>query len=691
METDPHFTDSGPLPVVHPAHELEARSVIALQSLVQDRMFFRREAHPDYGVDGEFEVKFNNTATNFRAKVQLKAESAVKPNQDGGIPHSVTTANFNYLLNGPSSIYILYDDATKTFWYAWAHDELRRLDADNPAWTEQKTITIIFKQRLMQENLDCIRDRILDECSVRRKVNETLARATTNEPVTLSIDSSSLQVTDAVKAESTLIESGLALVAAGYPKEVLRLFGLLTEETKQQPQLQLAAGYAEYLMGHYFNAIGYLRQALTKGQELSPRDRNFLDSIKDMCELSLGMIGKEAYYQRVATRKDNLTGLPLHEANFETLRYDLLREKNQDKRALLADKIRSLAKQIQDSPDATTAIKISTRLLMLDLEGTELIMNLMLQANKPAAATAMRNPLISRMRAATVADMDAKFKCWDKSLSEAFRAAEELKHPILIADAWQVRLNFQVFLMLNGAIQSIVTTGLSNPEANALGMLPHFDQVAATYDKAGAIESRLRIMMLKADFLEITEQTQQAQGIAAAVYSEAQALQYTDLAERANELLTGETPLVKFRRDLQKFSQTDQDTALGALTDTELHDYAVTAMGYMGIPNNRLAVFEQYCQQERIACQQKVHHCRHLTLLEDLQQTQNPQTAYVEPPNRKCICEIHGYESKIITSDGPAQISAFKQQFCTNCPDRAPKVVGGSPNVNESRNKIPSP
>ncbi|MHB1768727.1 MAG: DUF4365 domain-containing protein [Phycisphaerae bacterium] len=667
--------DSGPLPQVHPNHDLENRSISALQNLVQEKMFFREESRPDYGVDAELEVKLNGAATNFRAKVQLKAESSVKPNQDGSISHSVATTNLNYLLNGTSSVYILYDEATKAFWYVWAHDELRRLEVDNPTWKEQKTVTLKFTQRLTDESLDDVCNQILRKGRMGREIGETLARATANEPVGLSVNPDTLEITDAAKATQILCEGGLAVVAGGYSKEVLRLLGILTEDAKQQPRIQLVAGYAEYVCGHYFNAIGHLRQALVKGGDFSAHDRNFLDSVKDACELSLGMIDKVVYYQRVETRKNNLTGLALLEANFESLRFDFLRERNQDKRTLLANSIRHLVEQIQYSTDATTATKISIQLLMLDIEGMELTTNLMLQANKLAAAAATNNPLIQRMRATASADMEGKFKNWDNSLNEVFRTAEKLQHPILIADAWQVRLNFQVFLMLNGAFQSIATNGASNPDANALGMLPHFDQVAAMYEKVGAAQSRLRVIMLKADLLEIMGQTDQAMEIAAAIYSEAQALQYSDLAERANELLTGETLLAKFRREWKKFSQTDPDVTFAALTDTELHDYAVAAMEYKGIPKQRLPVFEQYCQQERIVCREKANHCRHLNLLEYLPQTRDPDIAFTVLPNRRCVCEKHHYRTAVITSDGPALISAFKQQYCISCSDRAPKAT----------------
>jgi hypothetical protein len=37
------------------------------------------------------------------------------------------------------------------------------------------------------------------------------------------------------------------------------------------------------------------------------------------------------------------------------------------------------------------------------------------------------------------------------------------------------------------------------------------------------------------------------------------------------------------------------------------------------------------------------------------------------------VCEKFGHETKIVTSDAKALIGAFKQLYCANCQDRAPK------------------
>jgi hypothetical protein len=128
--------DLGPLPISDDNAELQRESIKALNALLkgQDDIIFRDERVEDYGVDGSFELKLQNRMTNFRGQVQIKASGHLELTGNGSISFSVRTANLNYLLNGTAPVYILYDSGKDEFWYAWAQDESRRLEAENPAW-----------------------------------------------------------------------------------------------------------------------------------------------------------------------------------------------------------------------------------------------------------------------------------------------------------------------------------------------------------------------------------------------------------------------------------------------------------------------------------------------------------------------------------------------------------------------------
>jgi hypothetical protein len=150
--------DLGPLPISDDNAELQRESIKALNALLkgQDDIIFRDERVDDYGVDGSFELKLRGRMTNFRGQVQMKASGHLEPVKNGSISFSVRTANLNYLLNGTAPIYILYDSGKNEFWYAWAQDESRRLEAENPAWRRQDSITLKFTERFSKRpSLTC--------------------------------------------------------------------------------------------------------------------------------------------------------------------------------------------------------------------------------------------------------------------------------------------------------------------------------------------------------------------------------------------------------------------------------------------------------------------------------------------------------------------------------------------------------
>ena len=120
--------------------------------------------------------------TNFRAQVQMKGSAHVKVTKTDYIPLQVdTAANLNYLLNGSSPLYILWDAQTNQFWYLWAQEENSRLLRENPAWAQQTSITLEFRKHFTPEVVPWIIERILQEGRQQRVIRDRLARATEGE------------------------------------------------------------------------------------------------------------------------------------------------------------------------------------------------------------------------------------------------------------------------------------------------------------------------------------------------------------------------------------------------------------------------------------------------------------------------------------------------------------------------------
>jgi Domain of unknown function (DUF4365) len=148
----------GPLPKADRQHTLQKQSLKAFQNLLPEEKFLFRDEHTDdKGVDGALEVQQNNVFTNCRAQVQLKStdDGPDKFNKDGSYSLSVDTSNLNYLLNGPSPLYVLWFAKTGEIRFAWAHDEWQRLDKVNPDWQNQGTFTIRFSMSASSKKLGC--------------------------------------------------------------------------------------------------------------------------------------------------------------------------------------------------------------------------------------------------------------------------------------------------------------------------------------------------------------------------------------------------------------------------------------------------------------------------------------------------------------------------------------------------------
>jgi hypothetical protein len=166
---------------------------------------------------------------------------------DGSFSLQVDVANLNYLLNGVSSIYLIYIIPLKEFRFVWAHDERRRLDVINPNWMDQGTITIRFSDVLTSTALDHIYDRILREGRMNRRIHDALAAGSLIEQVKVAIDPATLSTTSAQEAHPMLFASGFTMVASGNALDVLRLGKLLSGEQADSPRVQLVLVYAQGL------------------------------------------------------------------------------------------------------------------------------------------------------------------------------------------------------------------------------------------------------------------------------------------------------------------------------------------------------------------------------------------------------------------------------------------------------------
>lgn len=675
VNLDEFIQDLGPLPESDQNAILQDRSLKALNALLepQEVIKFRDERVDDYGVDGSFELRLHGRMTNFRTQVQLKGTGSVESNKDGSVSFSVRTANLNYLLNGASPIYILFDASRGEFWYVWAQDENRRLETDNSGWKKQETITLRFRDRLTLASLNGIVERVIRERRLHREIHDSLARATASEPVVVRIEPESLKVTNPSQARDILLASGPAIVAAGFPQEAMQLFRLLDSALQDLPRVQMTAGYAEYILGKYYNALGHIRQSIARKQELSERDRNFLLTLKDACEFHVGIIDSATYQMRMKERARSLTGLESLEAEQDSAYHQYLRERDAGKRAQLADRVRRITSEIENHADATDSIRLGARLILIYVEGTEA--NLAVTSELLAAR--VRATMFGGLPDAVLAGYRrarTRVKEWEMASDGALRDARALGHPILITEAFLIGLNGRIGKLMDQRLEAICTNAqFQISEQTKTRIRRDIETALALTDHSRTVETKLRIRRIQADFLEIIGDLPAAKEVATAVCPEAEAMGLINIAERAKELLEDRTSLMQFERDVERMKNTDQDLEFAAYSDSELQRWAPVVTEIVGSPPARFEIVRQYCDSMREIAQERTTWCRYIQLKEDLSQTTDPEAAFSVLPDRSCVCLKLGFETKVVTSDAHALIEAFKRVHCTNCPDRSPK------------------
>jgi hypothetical protein len=665
----------GPLPESDENARLQRESFKALDRLLsgQNTFVFRDERIEDYGVDGSLELNIDGHMTNFRAQVQVKGSAHLKATADGYIARQVASANLNHLLNGTCPLYLLWDESTDAFWYAWAQDEHQRLSTENPSWREQKSITLNFRDRFTGYSFPALQKRILDSGRLLRKIHDSLAQATEGDQVVFRIDADSLCITNASMATSLLLVSGTAIIAAGFPKQVVELMRLVDSATCALPRIELTRGYAEYTLGNYWEAISHIRHAMTRGDELSPHDNGFLARLKDASEFHVGLIDLATYESRTRDRTGALIGLEALQAEHDALYQRCVRSTDLAERSKLLKELRSATEQIVNDPKATPSGKLSTRLVLLYVEGIEAN----LAASQKQFTAEIRSKLFPEDVLGVVGslhDAHQRRLQWERQATEALREAYDLNHPILIFDALHVSLKIRVGRLFEERLDATTHNKCYVIEPSKRAMIQRLLDEAARLNVAnGSEQGRLALDELRADFLEVQGDLEAARAIAVAMHPIASAMGFEPAARRAKELLDGDTLLMRLEREHRESEATDKDVERASSSDEQLARLARHFFETLETPCARYEVVFEHLRVIRQMAQERVSWCRHLVMLEDLSKSKIQETAYSDLPSRKCQCMKFGYTPDHESLDATNVIAEFKQSYCGTCQARNPK------------------
>jgi hypothetical protein len=666
----------GPLPKADRNAQLEELSFRAFQNALPIEKFtFRDERDKDKGVDGSIEVIVESGHTNLRAQVQLKGTDVEDVNSDGSVSVQVTISSLNYLLYGPSPLYILYVAPRNELRFLWAREEARRLNRIKPDWMNQETVTVRFHDLLTPDALIHIHECIRREAQLNRRIQDMLGRASTNEQVTTSINPATLENTDPEEVKQLLLASGTTIVASGYASRVRSLVAALNPADSRMPRIQLICAYAEYTLGRFIAALGYLAEASLCLNELSPIDQQFHTHLREACEFQTGRISYSEYSERLEARvKQSEDGDTLTDRlNF--LRHRIRAEQDLRRREELTGELRSLTTEMLSLPDVAKQLKLLARLLLFEAEGQLSH----LKAFEKIGHTAMRHKLgyfinIQRLLQSQI----ELYETWEVKINSVLQDAIASNHPLLTADALLVRIVTRVaFLMNIYKVGLFFQLPINLSEATIHATMADAERAIEIFSQADNLEGELRAKIQLAELFVLAGQDSAARSLAQDVLPKAQAFNYVNLIVQAQEHVSGQSLLEKTKAVFINRSEEDKDHGYANYSNELLRKYARQALDAIKLPIDRLPNVELDYFSGRDIAGERLSWCRHIELVQDLRHTWHPTTSYRQPPIRFCNCLKHEYESPVGGTDWKAVISEFKERFCNGCPDRSPKLSEG--------------
>jgi hypothetical protein len=659
-----HSHSLGPLPKSNRTDELEQLGIDAFRAaLPKEAFLFRDERIDDKGVDGSLEIKIDNRYTNLRSQVQLKSTECEAINQDGSVSWPVDTSNFNYLLNGPSPLYVLYVVPRNELRLVWAHDELRRLDAANRGWRNHETVTLRFAEVLSDNATAAVHDRIRREAQLSRRIREILGRATIAEHVAIAVDPTSFEVTGPNELYQFLSQAGMTAVCAGYAKQVLERARLLASHLRSEPRIRLLCAYAEQTLGKYVGALAHLVEILPAQDQLADYDRYFFQSLHNACLLQLGRITELEYEERLSALSTAESGVLSLQRQVNELKRQVLHETDRHERRRLLEPFRNLVDDIASRCDVNDPFKLHARIELLTVQGALLID----EFSFAATAKGMRGDLGMRYdtpeSSARARAVLRSMEEWVEVGNKIIEDAAAMQHPILFGKALLASASVRITLL---AQRRVVADLTDIPEPMLNNLIEHVEKAIDVFVHAGALERELRGRLLRADLHEFVGETDEARKIAAQVLPKAQAMDYGEIAEAAALHLSGESTWQRVESQMSEVLCQDPDGGIAQQSDEQVRDFATYIHAALDLPADRLPVVERYCKCLRDGARERLTWCRYLVV------TGEDET-FATDPERRCTCMKHDHQSVIVNHDWTTVIRAFKQAFCDVCSDREAK------------------
>jgi hypothetical protein len=663
----PSGPDLGPLPRADGGAELQRESFRALASaLPVSDWVARDERIEDFGVDLALELLAAGAATNVRAQVQLKGRRGLSPNADGSYSVPVATSNLNYLLNGLTPLYVLYRPEDRELWYAFARDELRRIEERNGDWKTQTEITLRFAERLDGAGLDRIRERVLREALGMRRLQDV---AISLAPGTrISVDAATLQPLSPVETERFLLENGTAATAAGFGNQVLALYGTLGDaRVAANPKLSLVRGYAEFSRGHYLRADVPLREALVNGEQLGSDDRCFLQFLVEAVALALGQTSRDEFRERTREWRKNAPAAMA--AQYDLLDCWLVRlAATSEAEARKSDAaLREAVARIRALPGMSSRTQ-EAEMTLLFSQAQERVFAL---SEAIVAATDSR---LWRLRfteppRTVVAREIAGFMAIRARFLAIIGELQKAAHlPLLCSALYSSALCDEMLLGYQTMAAQI--TGQATPTVPE-ALVERARQTAAFTKQHDQIELWLRAGLLEADLEDLRGNSGRAKELAAFVRDRARALRFADIERLAALTANGDGMHAARKREIEAVVGDNLDSWFLSLTDAQKYAMTQETLVSHRLPSASIRFIREGLECEIDGARERYTWCRHLNILE--RDTGNTDVAFTRSPEHCCRCERFGWQSILTDTDWRPLIPAFKRAYCDACSVREPK------------------
>ncbi|MFA4974274.1 MAG: DUF4365 domain-containing protein [bacterium] len=670
--------DFGQLPRSSPQHELERASSAALDHLLTSKydreLELRSEPGPDTGVDRYLEVKVNGRYTKCQALVQLKGTDSAKPLSKGGLAHPVEVYNLNYLRQGLSSIYILYDRPRDEFWYAWARDERGRLDAERPGWRDKRKVRLHFKRRLDAGGITEIRARVLAEGRLARDVLERHARLQVGDKLTLALQQNKPVITDGSEALDRLLAEGFDMAAAGRADEVLELATKLSAESRSYAGVQLILANAEFMRSRAQHALGYLAEAALKADQLPTEAHELLAGLQLECEFLAGRISRDEYLRKQHAFAASCA-TPLRDFHrLEELRLEFLDQPTPDRQDEILEEVVAIDARVQGDSDAGPGRKAHARFMHLLLRG--------LRWSAELQEWSLVAMLLRAFGLMTPSDADERAKgaarevdCFIADVSTFIEEVRQLSQPWILGEALLLRALAYVIQLRFVCMARVLTGGAFGREDQHLQTEKDALAAVDVFRRAGMLHAELRAQMVLADYYELTNHGDKARELALQAQPTVEAMSYGNLVASVRAYVAGRSMLRQDADRLAGFLTGGLFAMLASLTDDELHLMARRTASRFPVSEEQMGTFEVSFFAGREAGRERVRWCRYLNLEERRPPAGKPWEIAL-PLVWRCVRRQHIIEAP--RSEWLRFLRGFERTHCEDCSDRNPLETDAS-------------